>query len=303
MGRNLAVSLKDRYTVILGARNNKQMLEAGKATGCVVVPLDVTNIESVRDVVNEFRPNIIIHAAATKYVDLSEKYPMECVDINVLGSQNVARVAIDNNVEVVVGISTDKAAPPVRNMYGMSKAVMEKMFCAMDAKSSTQFVCVRYGNVAWSTGSVLPVWTERHAQTQSITVTDPDMRRFFFTVNEAVALIETAIAHIGELRGKVLSRAMKVARLGDIAQTWVQTKGGRVEYVGHRPGERVDEYLIGDIELPYTEARAYGEIDHFIITFNHPAAQPLQVCYSTQNATPMTMSDITDLITNQPQVR
>lgn len=303
LGRNLAVSLKDRYTVILGARNNKQMLEAGKATGCVVVPLDVTSIESVRDVVNEFRPHIIIHAAATKYVDLSEKYPMECVDINVLGSQNVARVALDKNVEVVVGISTDKAAPPVRNMYGMSKAVMEKIFCGLDSKTSTQFVCVRYGNVAWSTGSVLPVWKERHAQTNTITVTDPDMRRFFFTVEDAVTLIETAITHIGELHGRVLSRAMKVARLGDIATAWVQAKGGSVEYTGQRPGERVDEFLIGDLELPYTETKKYNDIDHFIITFNQPAVEPVLACYSTANAIPMTAVDISDLIANQPPVR
>lgn len=158
LGRNLALKLKNEYRVILTGRNNKQNLFASKYTGCQVAPLDITNIESVRDVFVEFKPDIVIHAAATKFVDLAEKYPMECVDVNVLGSQNVARVAVEREITTVVGISTDKAAPPVRNIYGMSKSIMERIFCAMDGKTSTKFTAVRYGNVAWSTGSVLPIW-------------------------------------------------------------------------------------------------------------------------------------------------
>ena len=100
MGRNLALKLKDDYRVILTARNNKQNFFAKQLTGCEVAPMDVVNIESVRDTFSEFQPHIVIHAAATKFVDLSEKYPMECIDVNVVGSQNIARVAVEKGVNV-----------------------------------------------------------------------------------------------------------------------------------------------------------------------------------------------------------
>lgn len=187
------MALKDKREVILGGRNNKMNMYANKFTGCTVVPMDVTNIESVRDVVVSTKPDMIIHAAATKFVDLAEKQPIECVDVNVVGSQNVARVAVDNGVKVVIGISTDKASPPVRNTYGLSKAIMERMFCAMNGKTPTKFLAVRYGNVAWSTDSVLPIWEKMYEETGVMGTTGPEMRRFFFTVNEAVQLVLTAI--------------------------------------------------------------------------------------------------------------
>jgi UDP-N-acetylglucosamine 4,6-dehydratase len=300
LGRNLALAFKEEYNIILGSRNNKQNFQAKEITGCTVVPMDVTNIESIRDVVNEYKPDIIIHAAATKFIDLSEKFPMECVDINILGSQNIARVAVDKNVEMVLGISTDKAAPPIRNIYGMSKAVMERIFCSMNGKTDTKFACVRYGNVAWSTGSVLPIWQERHAKTNTIGITDPEMRRFFFTVDEAVKLVKTAMENINEIQGKVLSREMKVAKMGDIAKTWIGSKGGTCEDMGHRPGERVDEFLIGEIELPFTEEKYFGDIRHFIISFNQKAEKPITELFSTANAPQMSRDEILKLINSVP---
>ena len=192
LGRNLAINLKDQYEIYLGSRNNKQNFQAKNITGTTTIPLDVSNIESVRDVIRHVKPHIIIHAAATKFVDLSEKFPLETIDVNIVGSQNIARVAMDNNVEYVVGISTDKACPPIRNIYGLSKATMERMFCLLNNQTGTKFACVRYGNVAWSTGSVLPIWKRMHDETGVIGTTGPEMRRFFFTVEHAVELVKTA---------------------------------------------------------------------------------------------------------------
>ena len=92
LGQHLGLALKDHYSVVLAGRNNKHNMDAQQFTGCAVLPVDVSNIESVRDVFSEVRPAVVIHAAATKYVDLSERQPMECIDVNVIGSQNVARV-------------------------------------------------------------------------------------------------------------------------------------------------------------------------------------------------------------------
>src|SRR5207237_4492124 len=135
--RNLAVALRDQFDIVLGGRNNKQNAYASEVTGCPVLPLDVVRSESVRDVCSETQPEVIIHAAATKFVDLAERQPMECVDVNVTGSQNVARVALEREVRAVIGISTDKAAPPVRNTYGLSKALMERLFCAGNGEPNT----------------------------------------------------------------------------------------------------------------------------------------------------------------------
>ncbi len=302
LGRNLALFFKDKYEVILGSRNNKNNFEATKITGCKSVPLDVDNIESVRDVINEFKPNIIIHAAATKFVDLAEKQPMECVDINIIGSQNVARVAMDKNIEVVLGISTDKATPPIRNIYGMSKAVMERIFCSMNGKGVTKFACVRYGNVAWSTGSVLPLWDAMWEKTKVIGTTGPEMRRFFFTVNEAVALVNTAIQNIDDIAGKVLSREMKSAMMEDILKVWTKNKGGKYEKIEGRPGERNDEFLIGEIELPYTYETMYNDVKHFVISFNQKSEKPLGQILDSSNATRLTDDEILTLINSKPTV-
>jgi UDP-N-acetylglucosamine 4,6-dehydratase/5-epimerase len=177
LGKRLGLALRHEHNVFLAGRNNKQNCQTRDFTGCEVLPMDVTSIESVRDMVVYTKPDIIIHAAATKFVDLAERQPMECIDVNVVGSQNVARVAMDKNVDAVIGISTDKASPPIRNTYGMSKALMERLFCACNGRTATKFLCVRYGNVAWSTGSVLPIWKSMHDKTGVIGTTGPEMRR------------------------------------------------------------------------------------------------------------------------------
>lgn len=300
LGRRLALALKNDYRVILTGRNNKQNLLAQKFTGCEVAPLDVTNIEAVRDAIVEFRPNIIIHAAATKFVDLSEKYPMECVDVNVTGSQNIARVAVDKNVEIVIGISTDKASPPVRNTYGLSKALMERLFCSMNGKSTTKFCCVRYGNVAWSTGSVLPIWKKMHQETGVIGTTGPKMRRFFFTVDEAVNLVITSLLNIEQVQGKVLSRKMKAAQIDEILNVWTELKGGKYEKIEGRPGERDDEFLIGELELPYTTEVIYNNITHYLISFNEKVKKPISVGLSSANTDKLTKEEISNIINNPP---
>ena len=300
LGRNLALKLKNEYRVILTGRNNKQNLFASKYTGCQVAPLDITNIESVRDVFVEFKPDIVIHAAATKFVDLAEKYPMECVDVNVTGSQNIARVAVEREIPVVIGISTDKAAPPVRNIYGMSKSVMERIFCAMNGKTKTKFTAVRYGNVAWSTGSVLTIWKKMHEETGVIGTTGPEMRRFFFSVDEAAQLVITAMKNMDKIAGKVLSRYMKAAQIEDILQTWIEEKGGKWEKIEGRPGERDDEFLIGDLELAYTEELDFDGIKHYLISFNDKVANPVKFGLSSANTDRLSRAEILSIINNPP---
>jgi UDP-N-acetylglucosamine 4,6-dehydratase/5-epimerase len=300
LGKRLALALKGRNEVFLCGRNQKQNMAAKAFTGCPVFPVDVARAESVRDVVTETRPDVIIHAAATKFVDLAEQQPFECVDVNVIGSENVARIAMETGVNLVVGISTDKAAPPVRNTYGLSKALMERVFCSLDGKTKTRFVCVRYGNVAWSTGSVLPIWKKMHEKTKVIGTTGPDMRRFFFTVDEAVKLVLTAMERSEELSGKVLSRYMKAALIRDILDIWVKHRGGKWEPIQGRPGERDDEFLIGDLELPFTREVTYDRIPHYVIAFNERQPKPLKEGLSSANTKRLTEKEVLAIIDNPP---
>ena len=301
LGRHLGKKLSNKYNVILTGRNNKQNLFAKKITNCNVAPMDISNIESIRDTFYQYKPEIVIHAAATKFVDLAETFPMECIDINVIGSQNVARVSIETGVSSLIGISTDKAAPPVRNTYGLSKAIMERIFTSLNGKHETKLTCVRYGNVAWSTGSVFTIWKEMHDKEGIIGTTGPNMTRFFFSINDAVELVQTSLNNIDKVAGKVLSLKMKSAKLEDILKVWIKINGGIYKSISGRPGERNDEYLIGELELPYTCEIIYNEKVHYLISFNEKVKQPLEDILSSANAERLNENEIARLI-SQPVI-
>ena len=137
LGRSLAIKLRKKNKIFLGSRNNGENYSASLETNTEFVPMDVANINSVRDAVMRIKPDTIIHAAATKFVDLSEKFPFECIDTNVLGSSNVSRVAMEFKVKNVIGISTDKAAQPIGNLYGFTKGIMERIFLSSNYLSKT----------------------------------------------------------------------------------------------------------------------------------------------------------------------
>ncbi|MFV0388979.1 MAG: polysaccharide biosynthesis protein [Pyrinomonadaceae bacterium] len=285
LGRRLGKAFReDGYEVMLTGRNLDQNRAAMEFSGCNVLASDVANIESVRDVFAEFLPEIVVHAAASKYVDTAEANPMECVDVNVLGSQNVARVSIAYQVKTVVGVSTDKAAPPVSNTYGLTKALMERVYCAMDAKTETNFVCVRFGNMPWSTGSVFPIWTRMSSNGGVIESTGSNMTRLFTLADEAVKLIRTSIDHISEVRGDVLCRTMKAGLIRDFLDVWTKRKGGSWVPVNPRPGERDYEHLIGEAELPYTSEIVLDGVKHYLITPNRVVEHPIAEIISSINA-------------------
>ena len=302
LGKRLGKAMKSKgHEVILASRNNKQNLHSKKYSGCDFYPLDITNIESVRDVITDFNPNAIIHGAATKFVDLAEKIPNEAIDVNVLGSQNIARVAMDKGTDFVIGISTDKASPPVRNIYGLTKTLMERLFCSLNGKSKTKFLSVRYGNVAWSTGSVLPIWKKMAEDKGTIGTTGPNMYRYFFTVEEAVGLVLTAFEHRESLFGKVLSREMKSTQLKEILRVWKDEKDIEIEDLPERPGEREEEFLIGEPELEFSTEIVLNNIKHYILDFSKKSDNPLKDVLSSRTAEKLSKEEILSLINNPPE--
>lgn len=300
LGKTLANKLKSNYKVILCSRNNGNNYQAHLETGCEIIPMDVSNINSVRDVVYEVSPDIIIHAAATKFVDLSEKNPHECIDVNIVGSQNVARIAIEKNVSYVIGISTDKAAPPVGNIYGHSKAVMERLFCSLNGKTDTVFSCVRFGNISWSTGSVFPIWSKMIEKEGIIQSTGPEMRRFFFTVDDAAELVIRAMKNKKLVAGKILSLKMKAAQIEDILNVWTKHFGASWKKISGRPGDKLDEYLIGDIEVPNTIEIELEKKTHYLIEFNKKFENHIPCSVSTLNAERLNEHEILEIIKAKP---
>jgi UDP-N-acetylglucosamine 4,6-dehydratase len=302
LGKELGLKLKEKNKVFLAGRNNTQNMWAQRYTGCDVLPLDVSNIESVRDVINETKPDIIIHAAATKFVDISERQPFEAVDVNVLGSQNVARVAIDKGIKTVIGISTDKAAPPVRNTYALTKALMERMYCSLNGKGVTRFACVRFGNIAWSSGSVLPIWKKMMDETGVIGTTGPEMRRYFISVSEAAEIVITCLNNIEQLQGHVLTKDMKAVLIEEILKVWVKHKGGRYEKIEGRPGERIDEYLIGDSEQEYTTEVHFNGNVFYKTSMNVKSSSPVKKSLSSVTAEKLSEAELLKIIESAPKI-
>ncbi len=301
LGRAVGSVLVLNYDVVLGARNNAANDEAARAVGCEVLPLDVASIESVRDAFVRVRPDIVVHAAATKYVQLSEKQPLEAIDVNVVGSQNIARVAGERGTRVVIGVSTDKAAPPVKTTYGLSKALMERMFCSLDQVGDTSFACARFGNMAWSTGSVLPEWRRMLDTTGVIGTTGPEMRRYFLRVDEAAQIVVAAIEHIDDVHGHVVSRRMKAAVVGDLLDAFIDRLGGRREPLPTRPGDSVDEVLIGESEVAFTrEADLAGE-PYLLLRFAAPTEKPIEGPLSSATAERLDADELRRLIDAEPR--
>lgn len=211
--------------------------------------------------------DIVIHAGANKLVDIGESAAFEVVRNNIIGSQNVARAAVRAGVKQVVGISSDKAVQPV-NVYGMSKAVMERLFQEAATWGDTDFTCARYGNVVGSTISIVLYFKEQLATLGHIRVTNPDMTRFYMSADEAIDLILGCLDWAGN--GSVVIPRMQAMSVADVANLVLGREPGtplvdsRIRIVGARPGEKLHESLLHEQEsvrlLSHASVRDYLEL-------------------------------------------
>lgn len=203
--------------------------------------------------------DVVIHAAALKRVDALEYNPEEGVATNIIGAVNVRVAAKAAGVQKVLGVSTDKSSQPV-NLYGATKLCMEKLFVAGNAYSGGGgpiFSCVRYGNVAGSRGSVIPVWQALAEEGRPLPVTDVRMTRYFMAMDDAVALIMRSLRRMQG--GEIFIPHLKSFKLTDLALAI----GGDTEAVGMRPGEKLHESLIG----PEEAHNAYDLGDDYCLAY------------------------------------
>ena len=236
----------------------------------------------------EIKPDIVIHAAAVKHINLAEEQPIHTCNVNIIGSINVIEAAIRTDVPTVVAISTDKACSS-ESVYGDTKSLMER--CFLDANTTrNRFSVCRFANVAHSNGSVLPFWLKMKSQGKQITLTDPKMNRLMFTQTDAARLIHRTIKYTEKNGGGFISSyKMKCVNMLDLAKVISED----IAIVGKRPGEKTDEDLIAEHELPYTYVR--GNDIHIRMEKNE-GDNKLDVPYNSKSAEKMTSKEIKELV-------
>lgn len=199
--------------------------------------------------------DVVFHAAALKQVPSCEYFPMEAVMTNIQGAGNVARAIKENKlpIEKVVGISTDKACKPI-NVMGMTKALQERVLLEANRDCpDTNFMCVRYGNVIASRGSIVPLFVELVENNQPLTVTLEEMTRFLLSLDRAVDTVFAAIA-TGK-RGETFVPKVPAANITDVAKALMGEKDLPIVYTGIRPGEKVHEIMVSEEECFRTVER------------------------------------------------
>lgn len=207
--------------------------------------------------------DIVIHAAALKHVPIAEYNPFEAVKTNVYGAQNLIEACLDKNVETVLAIGTDKAVAPF-NTYGATKLLMERIFVSANyykGNHNVRFLCVRYGNVLGSRGSVVPKFVQQIQNGEDITITDENMTRFNITMDQALDLIMRALKN-GQ-GGEVFIPKLKAYRVGDIRDAIIELMKSKVKTktISVRSGEKFHEALISHDEIRNT----YENSDDYVI--------------------------------------
>jgi len=209
--------------------------------------------------------DVVFNAAALKQVPTCEYAPFEAVLTNVVGAQNLVRAIRENRlpVETVVGISTDKACKPI-NVMGLTKALQERVLLEANRDcAETRFVCVRYGNVIASRGSIVPLFVEQIRRGGPVTITLKEMTRFLLSLDRAVDTVFAAVRH-GQ-RGETYIPQVPAARVTDVARALMKDKEIEMIYTGIRPGEKIHEIMVSEEEIYRTTEREGFYVIHSIL--------------------------------------
>src|SRR5690625_551337 len=255
----------------------------------------------------------VFHAAALKQVPSCEFFPMEAVRTNVVGSENVVRGADQAGVDSVVCLSTDKAVYPV-NAMGMSKAMMEKVAVAYglnNQETDTTVSCVRYGNVMYSRGSVIPLFIQQLKAGKDLTVTNPDMTRFMMSLQDSVSLVQYAFENAKQ--GDLFIRKAKSSTIGNLAQAVINLfqSSASVRIIGTRHAEKVSEALASREELARaTDMGEYfripadnRELNYELYVEQGDRTQHFFQDYDSHTVERMNIAETEDLLLTLPEVR
>tara|TARA_B110000305_G_C19430509_1_gene636025 strand:- start:1393 stop:2340 length:948 start_codon:yes stop_codon:yes gene_type:complete len=279
-----------KYKIFSYSRNEKAQIALKRNFPEIDVILgSVEDKHDLNNAIAKVMPAIVIHAAALKHVDTAEKQPIEMVKSNIIGSKNIIEASKENNIPITIGISTDKACNP-KNLYGYSKTMMEKMF--LEANNSKNiFCCTRFGNVAGSSGSVIPFWLNCNKIKKALPITDIRMTRLMLNYDEVSEIIEECIKESKNNNGGfVLSKLMKKVELIRLAKSI----SNEINIVGLRPGEELYEDLISESELEFTELK--GDYIFLRNEINQNKYSRLKNSISSKDALGMTDQEILEMI-------
>ena len=259
---------------------------------------DVRDFNSVASAL--CKVDVVFHAAALKQVPTCEYFPFEAVQTNITGAENIVRVIRQHllPIESVVGISTDKACKPV-NVMGMTKAIQERIFLSANLGcTGTRFVCVRYGNVLASRGSVIPLFHDQIRRGGPVTITTTDMTRFLMSLGQAVDTIFEALKHAN--RGEVYIPQVPAAKVTDVVEVLIDKRPIKTEIIGIRPGEKIHEILVSEEEANRTVLRG----NYYVILPLLPELRtamkdelPLAKEYSSADSV-LSKTEVADLLKN-----
>jgi FlaA1/EpsC-like NDP-sugar epimerase len=257
---------------------------------------DVRDYDSVQSAVR--RADVVFHAAALKQVPSCEYAPLEAVKTNIIGASNVVRAILseESTVDTAIAISTDKACKPI-NVMGMTKAIQERIYITANVgQERTRFMCVRYGNVISSRGSVVPLFLDQIARGGPVTITLERMTRFLLSLDSAVDTIFAALL-TGE-RGDTYVPKIPAARVVDIAKALIGAKRIEIKSMGIRPGEKIDEIMLSEEEVFRTiERGAYYVIRPVLpeLAGSVPITPARTTEYSSKDVT-LDVAGISDLL-------
>ena len=271
---------------------------------------DVRDRDSVDDVMEGV--DYVFHAAALKQVPTCEFFPMQATQTNVIGTQNVINSAISHGVSRVVSLSTDKAVYPV-NALGITKALMEKVVQSTSRKLSegkTVLSLVRYGNVLFSRGSVIPLFLKQMREKKPLTVTEPEMTRFLLPLKEAIQLVGFALKN-GQ-QGDIFVRNAPSGSVGDLAQALknIFSSDSEIKTIGMRHGEKLHETLASKDELLRSEDMGDYlrlSMDNRDLNYNKYLSEGDKKVvqtedYTSQNTTRLTAKEVEEMLLAQPEI-
>ena len=254
LGKTLTKRYYKENNIIIFSRDEHKHVNMRRKYPNVIFQIgDVKDKESILQVLNEYKPEIVINTAALKHVPVCELNPYESVKTNIIGHKNLldSITVCNHQIETLMFISTDKACAPI-NVYGQCKAISERLYIDFANKQTDIKVCLcRYGNVLESTGSVIPFFKELLENgAKKLPITHKDMTRFLLTLNDAVDLIEWSYSNT-ESHGKIIIPRIKALKIVDIAKSLGKSYGHNdieLEYTGIRPGEKLHEAMIREKE-------------------------------------------------------
>ena len=301
LGKNLSFKLKNKFNIFISSRNIENGVKIAKKLNINFVPLDISNYDKVDEILFDIKPDIIIHSAASKFVDISEKFVSETIDSNIIGSKNLFICARKNKCKKFIAISSDKACPPFTNLYALSKAVMERSLININLDKKIDLNILRFGNLPWSTGSVLNIW-EYMAKKKIIHTTGPEMTRFFYTVDEATELIKSLIINKNNLNNRVIIPDMKSLKIKDLLVEFSKKYKAKWKKIREREMDKSYETLIPSNQNYKIKYIKNKKIKMFVLNLKKNDKSNKNTEINSINSKRFSKNEIIKIINNKPKL-